>query len=138
MLHTGFLMRTTYEAGTTWTTFFVSVLPSKRIFRLFLNDTTPDTDANRVWSLPTFTFLPASIRVPRCRTIISPVLTVWPSARFTPRNFGCESLRFLAEPPAFLCAIDAKINVVSPVRNRGRCGIKTLQPSISVGNNLGF
>ncbi len=28
-----------------------------------------------------------------------------PSARFTPRNFGCESRRFFELPPAFFCDI---------------------------------
>jgi hypothetical protein len=43
--------------------------------------------------------------VPRCRTMMPPALTVCPSERFTPRYFGCESLRFLAVPPAFFFAI---------------------------------
>src|SRR3989344_6931030 len=43
--------------------------------------------------------------VPRWRTIIAPGCALWPSESLIPRYFGFESLKFLAVPPAFLCAI---------------------------------
>lgn len=36
---------------------------------------------------------------------MAPAVAFCPSESFTPRNFGCESRKFLAVPPAFLCAI---------------------------------
>ena len=80
----------------------MTVFPSKFIFLFDVNFTIPSLTAKRVWSLPTSTFLPGMIFVPRWRTIIEPDLAVTPSASLMPKYFGFESLKFLADPAAFL------------------------------------
>ena len=89
----------------TETIFLGTVFPLKCYFRLLENFTTPDVNANKVWSFPTPTFVPAIILVPRCLTMIEPTCADCPSASFVPKYLGFESRRFFAEPPAFLCAI---------------------------------
>src|SRR3989338_5071086 len=79
--------------------------PSKSVFLFERKRTVPADIAKSVWSVPTPIFLPGSIFVPRCRTIISPIPTFCPSARLTPRYFGFESFRLCAVPPAFVWAI---------------------------------
>ena len=87
------------------TVFFTTVFPLKEVFLFEPNLTVPGLRAKRVWSRPTETFVPAMMAVPRWRTIIEPDWAIWPSASLIPRYFGFESLKFLAVPPAFLCAI---------------------------------
>lgn len=79
--------------------------PVKFVLRRVRKETLPEATAKSVWSRPTRTFLPASIFVPRWRTITIPGRAVAPSASFTPRYFGLESVRFFAEPPALVDAI---------------------------------
>jgi hypothetical protein len=67
--------------------------------------TVPSAVANNVKSLPMPTLEPGKNFVPHCRTIIEPVLTVWPPNVFTPLYFGLPSLPFFVEPCPFLCAI---------------------------------
>src|SRR4029078_2314989 len=44
--------------------------------------------------------------MPRCRTMIVPACTAWPSPALMPSRCPTLSRPFLTEPPAFLCAID--------------------------------
>src|SRR6476619_1670436 len=44
--------------------------------------------------------------MPRCRTMIVPACTAWPSPALMPSRWLTLSRPFLTEPPAFLCAID--------------------------------
>src|SRR3954463_14883174 len=43
--------------------------------------------------------------MPRCRTMIDPAVTSWPSPAFTPRRWPTLSRPFFELEPAFLCAI---------------------------------
>src|SRR5688500_12081548 len=43
--------------------------------------------------------------MPRCRTMIEPAGTIWPSPAFTPSRWPTLSRPFLTLPPAFLWAI---------------------------------
>lgn len=55
-----------YETlGVTSTVFFITFRPSNRILRVLRNETMPAHLAKRVWSLPTLTFFPGVIFVPR-------------------------------------------------------------------------
>lgn len=62
--------------------------------------------------MPILTFFPAMIFVPLWRTKIEPAWAGWPANNLTPRYFGLESLKFLAVPPAFVCAIIFIYNVI--------------------------
>src|SRR5512137_2968565 len=61
--------------------------------------------AKMVSSLPTSTFIPGLIRVPRWRMMILPERTCSPAYFFTPRRCAFESLPLRLEPPPFLCAM---------------------------------
>src|SRR6185437_261110 len=69
------------------------------------NFTRPVTLAKSVSSEPTPTFVPALIRVPRCRTMIDPPVMTCPANAFTPSRCAFESRPFVELPPPFLCAI---------------------------------
>src|SRR5271165_1235134 len=87
-----------------------------------LNSTTPVILANSVSSLPSPTFSPGLIGVPRCRTMIEPPGTNCPPKHFTPRRCALESRPFLELPKPFLCAMelahdvaDAHFGIILPV-----------------------
>ena len=69
------------------------------------NSTTPAARAYSVSSRPRPTWSPATKRVPRCRTRISPAFTFWPPKRFTPRRWPGLVRPFFEDPPAFLVAV---------------------------------
>lgn len=71
----------------------------------FWNLTVPWVVAKSVSSLPRPTLRPALIGVPRWRTKIEPLVTNWPSNRFTPSRLDWLSRPFLELPSPFLCAI---------------------------------
>src|SRR3989344_3779341 len=48
---------------------------------------------------------PGTNLVPRWRTKMAPGLAVSPANNLIPKYLGCESLKFLVEPPALVCAI---------------------------------
>src|SRR5450759_2274341 len=63
-----------------------------------------------VSSLPTSTFSPGLMCVPRWRTIMLPERTCSPAYFFTPRRCPFESLPLRTEPPPFLCAITTSLS----------------------------
>src|SRR5579875_3146111 len=73
--------------------------------RLRPNSTAPAVSAKRVSSPPRPTLSPGWKWVPRCRTMISPALTLWPPNRFTPSRWELESRPFRLEDAPFLCAM---------------------------------
>jgi len=100
-----------------FTTFTFLEVPSKFCFLFEPYFTIPSFKAKTEWSLLSLVFVPAVKLVPLCRTRIEPAFAVCPSYNLTPKYLGFESRRFLAEPPAFLCAI---FNYMSFCR--GLCG----------------
>src|SRR5438046_10738941 len=77
----------------------------KRRAPLDLNSTRPSRLAKIVSSRPIPAPGPGRKRVPRCRTMIVPDVTPWPSKTLTPSILGAESRPFLDDPSPFLCAI---------------------------------
>src|ERR1700674_3664847 len=59
--------------------------------------------------------------IPRCRTMIEPDVTSWPSPRLTPSRWPTLSRPFLELEPAFLWAIGLLVllGVGRPLRGRG-------------------
>src|ERR1035437_3061591 len=66
--------------------------------------------AKMVSSLPTSTFKPGLIRVPRWRIRILPESTCSPAYFLTPRRWAFESLPLRTEPPPFLCAMTTSLS----------------------------
>ena len=69
------------------------------------NSTVPSRSAKIVSSRPSPAPGPGRNFVPRCRTMIIPVLTGWPAKILTPSRFDSESRPLREEPRPFLCAI---------------------------------
>ena len=65
----------------------------------------PGLSANSVWSVPTPTFAPGRIFVPRWRTMMLPASTCSPPKTLTPSRLEWESRPLRVLPPAFLCAM---------------------------------
>src|SRR5437867_11861264 len=61
--------------------------------------------AKSVWSLPTPTFTPGRIFVPRWRTRTAPASTHAPANVFTPSRWPSESRPLRLLPAPFLCAM---------------------------------
>src|SRR5580704_426452 len=80
---------------------------------LVRNSTFPLINANKVWSLPTPTFLPGCHLVPRWRAIMFPASTASPPKIFSPRRWPAESRPLREDPPAFLCAITGLRNLLA-------------------------
>src|SRR5579875_3865403 len=85
-----------------WTGLTLTNFPKRPRSR---NSITPVILANSVSSLPSPTFSPGLMRVPRWRTIIDPPETSWPPKAFTPSRCELESRPFFELPKPFLCAM---------------------------------
>src|SRR5579885_1674031 len=85
-----------------WTGLTLTNFPKRPRSR---NSITPVILANSVSSLPSPTFSPGLMRVPRWRTIIDPPETNWPPKAFTPSRCELESRPFFELPKPFLCAM---------------------------------
>lgn len=89
----------------TYTTVLRYFLPSNLTHFFFLKATIPSTRAWIEKSLPLYVFSPSSYLSPFCLIIMFPATTGCAPNTLTHLYFAFESLRFLAEPAAFLCAI---------------------------------
>src|SRR3954451_1490167 len=94
--------------------------------RLVPKVTAPSVRANSVSSPPRPTPSPGWKWVPRWRTMISPVPTIWPPKRLTPRRWALESRPLRVEDAPFLCAMRAAYLVLGPgargSNDSGKCG----------------
>src|SRR3954454_13879591 len=90
-----------------WNTerYSASTTATRRRPPLVLKATRPSRLAKIVSSRPMPAPGPGRKRVPRCRTMIVPDVTPWPSKTLTPSILGAESRPFLDDPSPFLCAI---------------------------------